>query len=411
MFSHFWRGRWPVIWAFVAVAVVFTAGWLVSGTVYGAWRFLGVPSMSPAFADLRTITHSIDCAAKGLDPYATGACDPWGRLYNYPSIWLKLGAIGISSASSDIIGALFIALLCATLLLIYDTRGVTSGVLAFAAVISPPALFAAERGNIDVLMFAASTMIFYLLAKQDDLRATLLLSGGIAFLAILKIYPIGGAALLVRRRLGFAGIALTGALTSGGLLCLSGLGELRTIASNTPQSTWLSYGDLPIFLIANNHGLLPAHPDIGTLRMIAAMTALAVAGTAILVSLRRPEMLNRVFPTFDPASAAGAVAMSGMAIFCASFVLGSNYDYRLVFLLGVLPVLLVAHDADRRLATMVAPATIVLFLWMSRISSLIPAPFEALDWLIFAAGVMWLTRSISQRERALAREPTGAAPA
>jgi hypothetical protein len=212
MRSHFWQGRWPVIWAFVAVAVVFAAGWLVSGTAYGAWRFLGVHSMSPAFADLRTITHSVDCVAKGLDPFTTGACDPWGRLYNYPSIWLKLGAIGISSASSNIIGVLFIALLGATLLLIYDTRTIMSGVLAFAAVISPPILFGVERGNIDILMFVASTMMFYLLAKQRDLRATLLLCGGIAFLAILKIYPIGGATLLAHRRLGFAGIALTGAL-------------------------------------------------------------------------------------------------------------------------------------------------------------------------------------------------------
>jgi hypothetical protein len=397
MRSHFWQGRWPVIWAFVAVAVVFAAGWLASGTVYGAWRFLGMPSMSPTFADLRTITHSVDCAAKGLDPFTTGACDPWGRLYNYPSIWLKLGAIGISSASSNIIGVLFIALLCATLLLIYDTRTVMSGILAFAAALSPPILFGVERGNIDVLMFVASTMLFYLLAKQNNLRATLLLCGGIAFLSVLKIYPIGGATLLAHRRWGLAGIALTGALTLSGLLGLGGLEELKTIALNTPQSTWLSYGDLPIFLIANNHGLLPAFFNIGRLRVVAAMTALAVAGIAILVSLRRPDILNCVFPALDPASRAGAVTVSGLSIFCASFVLGSNYDYRLVFLLAVLPVLLIAHDAERRVATMVAPVTIVLFLWMSRISSCIPVPFEVLDWLIFVTGVMWVTQTIFSR--------------
>jgi hypothetical protein len=256
-------------------------------------------------------------------------------------------------------------------------------------------------------MFVASTMIFYLLAKQSDLRATLLLCGGIASLAILKIYPIGGATLLAHRRWGFAGIALTGALTLSGLLGLGGLEELKTIALNTPQSTWLSYGDpqstwlsygdLPIFLIAKNHGLLPAFFDIGTLRVVAAMTAIAVAGIAILVSLRRPDILNRVFPALDPASRAGAVTVSGLSIFCASFVLGSNYDYRLVFLLAVLPVLLIAHDAERRVATLVAPATIVLFLWMSRISSHIPVPFEALDWLIFVTGVMWVTQTIFSR--------------
>ena len=78
-------------------------------------------------------------------------------------------------------------------------------------------------------------------------------------------------------------------------------------------------------------------------------------------------------------------------------MLGSNYDYRLVFLLAVLPVLLIAHDAERRVATMVAPVTIVLFLWMSRISSCIPVPFEVLDWLIFVTGVMWVTQTIFSR--------------
>ena len=65
-----------------------------------------------------------------------------------------------------------------------------SGILAFAAVLSPPILFGVERGNIDVLMFVASTMLFYLLAKQNNLRATLLLCGGIVFLSVLKIYPM-----------------------------------------------------------------------------------------------------------------------------------------------------------------------------------------------------------------------------
>ncbi len=49
------------------------------------------------------------------------------------------------------------------------------------------------------------------------------------------------------------------------------------------------------------------------------------------------------------------------------------------------------------MATIIAPATIVLFLWMSRISSRVPVPFEMLDWLIFVTGVMWLMRTILSR--------------
>jgi hypothetical protein len=400
MGQRFWRGRWPVVWAVVAVVIVFGLGWLVIGTFDRAWHFLGVPSMSPPFADLRTITHSIDCVAKGLDPFTIGACDPWGRLYNYPSIWLHLGAIGISSASSNLIGILFIALLCATLLLIYETRTVVSGIIAFAAVISPPTLLLVERGNIDVLMFSATVVASYYLAKRSGLCATLLQCGVIVLLAVLKIYPIGSATVLAHRRWGLAGIALTGALTMIGLLGLVGLEEIKTIAMNTPQVTYRSYGDVLIFLRANEYGLVPNVLSINTLRAIAAMTALSLAGIAILVSLRRPGILRSVLPALDPASTIGAVAMSCVSIFCFSFILGSNYNYRLVFLLGVLPVLLTAHDTERRAGTIVAPAAIVLFLWVSAVSwRHVVLPFEILDWSIFAIGVMWVSQAIFAQRR------------
>ena len=106
MRSHFWQGRWPVIWAFVAVAVVFAAGRLASGTVYGAWRFLGMPSMSPTFADLRTITHSIDAWRKASTPLPQAHAilgDDFIIIRRSGSS----SAIGISSASSNIIGVLF----------------------------------------------------------------------------------------------------------------------------------------------------------------------------------------------------------------------------------------------------------------------------------------------------------------
>jgi hypothetical protein len=336
-------------------------------------------------------------------------------LYNYPSVWLHLGAIGISSTSTNAIGGLFIILLCASLLLIYDTQTVASGILAFTAVISPPVLLGVERGNIDVLIFAASVMTLYLMAKRTGLGATVIQCGVIAFLTVLKIYPIAGATVLARRRLGYAGIALTGLVAAIGLLGLVGPGELRAIAQNTPQSIALSYGDMPIFLAAYEHGLLPAIFESGALRVIAGMTALALAGIAILLSLRCSGILRRVLPPLDPATATGAVAMSCVSVFCFSFLLGSNWDYRLVFLLGVLPALLTAHDNERQVWTLVPPGAIVLFLWASKVSWRILVPFEVLDWSLFVLGVMWLAQTVfaqqtvsSERTRKQEHAPSSA---
>jgi hypothetical protein len=345
---------------------------------------------------LHIVTYSIDCAAKGLNPFTTGACNPWGVLYNYPSFWLHLGTIGVSSTSTNALGVLFVALLCATLLLIYDTRTVASGILAFSAVIAPPILTLMERGNIDILMFAASVLTVMILAKQAGPGATLVQSGVFAFLAVLKIYPVAGATVLAHRRWGFAGIMLTGLLAVIGLLGLVGPKELTYIALNTPQSGVMSYGDMPIFLAAKDRGLLPATMEANILRVIASTTALTLAGISILFSLRHPGTL-RGLPTLDPASTTGAAAMACISVFCFSFLLGSNYFYRLVFLLGVLPVLLTAHDIERQARTLVLPGAIVVFLWASRASHHILLPFEALDWSLFVVGVMWLTKTVLAR--------------
>ncbi len=397
----FCRGRGAVGWAITGLAGVLIAAWLSTGSPYSAWRFLGVPFLSPAFADLRSITHALDCVANGVDPLTTNACDPFGRPFNYPSIWLRLGVLGISSASTDVIGFLFMALFWASLLLIYDTRTTASGLVAFAAAISPPVLLGLERGNIDVFIFATSVITVYFLAKRTGIGATLVQCATIACLAVLKIYPIAIATILARRRWGFTGIALTGALAAIGLLGLDGPEGLKTIARNTPNGTALSYGALPIFLSANDHGLLPEVFTSDTLHLISAGTALALAGIAILVALRQPGILRGILPGLDLASPNGAIALACVSIFCFSFLLGSNFDYRLIFLLGILPVLLAAHESEGRADTMIAPATIVLFLWASRFSTHFFVPFEIFDWSMFIISMMWAAQTVFARPSAL----------
>jgi hypothetical protein len=90
-----WQGRWSIVLAIATVSTIFAIGWLTTSSSYLAWRFLGVRSLLPAFADLRAGGGWIDCAEKGIDPYTNGVCDPWGRLNNLPSMWLHLGAVGI----------------------------------------------------------------------------------------------------------------------------------------------------------------------------------------------------------------------------------------------------------------------------------------------------------------------------
>jgi len=81
------------------LSVIFVACWIAIFTavmVFGwtaTWSHLGVPTLSPRFADMRTVQAGLDAAREGFNPQQHNPSDPWGRLMNYPSIWLTLGSI------------------------------------------------------------------------------------------------------------------------------------------------------------------------------------------------------------------------------------------------------------------------------------------------------------------------------
>lgn len=54
------------------------------------WQTLGLPSMSPPFADLRTVQGALATLAEGGDPRIANPGDPWGRAFNYPPVWLAV---------------------------------------------------------------------------------------------------------------------------------------------------------------------------------------------------------------------------------------------------------------------------------------------------------------------------------
>jgi hypothetical protein len=153
---------------------------------------------------------------------------------------------------------------------------------------------------------------------------------------------------------------------------------------------------MPIFLLASAHvsALSKLRPD--QIRVMGGVCALVLAAAAALLAWRRPAIVRRFLPPLDAASPTGSIAISSASIFCFTFLIGSNFDYRLIFLLGILPVLLVAYDAGPSLHTLIAPATIAIFLWsgeVSRISSrfyLLEVPVEVIDWVVFIGGAAWL---------------------
>jgi hypothetical protein len=368
-----------------------------------AWHRLGVNSQPVSFGDLRVITHSIPCAAAGGDPYRAGSCDAyWAAhpdptvpkltvLLNYPPVWLQIGRLGVSPRMTDALGmALALAAACAFFAMLRP-RTVTGGVLTLAAVLSPPVLLGVERGNIDLLVFAVVVLTILGTARRASVTRDLIRAVVIIALTVLKLYPLACVVLFAP--------ALRGWITSTAIACVA-IGvtiaaagsRLADVLHNTPVPSYPAFGALAgLVELAKYVGSGDGAPSV-EMRAIALLACVAVvAAVAAPVFARHgPRPLPALLPPAGHGDAHSDLALAGLAIFALCFVLGSSYDYRLIFLVCALPLLIDAYEMAPHWRKLCAPATIVGYMWLSRFSNYIFFSDQLISWTIFAVGGAWV---------------------
>jgi hypothetical protein len=398
----------PVLAAVLLVLAALFVGAHRRGSVYAAWRMLQIPSTTPLFADTRTVTDSIDCLAKGQDPYVTRACDPWHRLYNYPPIWLDARYLGVTSRSSNFIGmGLSILSVCA-LLLLFNARSWISAVIVFLAVTSPSLLFAVERGNIDQVIFFLLVIGFFWIEHRRAASKVYFSGLLIVLLTVLKIYPIVAATLFLRYRNGVMKALLVAVFAITALFLTSGH-RLPTIFANTPMEAEATFGGYPFFLTIIQHTVPSWRQAIEARPIIAKIGAILLGALAAAAGAIYGERFERFLPGIDFERARGCITVSCLAIFCFVFSAGANFDYRLIFLLGVLAYLVEDINEHVSLRSLPVAILILLLLWKPFRLSL---PHEVLDGTVFVIASAWLGNSLLSRRssRSTALTPSLVSP-
>lgn len=389
------RPKWPVLAGIATVLIALSIGTCIRGSLSAAWlTFVDFPT-NPLFTDTRTVTDSIDCVLAGKDPYVVTTFDPWRRVYNYPPIWLELRHLGITSRSSNLIGTMMAFATAATLLFLFNAQTWISAALIFFAVISPAVLFAVERGNIDQIIFFLLVFGLVLIDRQHESRRPFLKGLLIVLLTVLKIYPVAAVAIFVRNRKGILAATLTAVLSLTALLLTAGQ-RLAAIFENTPRDSLMTFGAIPFFLSINSPTFHRLVPMIQTHYNGASFGAILLGVPAMLAGAALGGRLDRFLPPIDRQSARGTIAIAGLAIFCFTFILGSNYDYRLIFLLPGLAYLV--EDLNQNISQRSVPAIllILLLLWKPMGLSSIG---EVADGLVFVLVSAWLGNSFLSRER------------
>ncbi len=328
-------GLWVLLAVLAVAAVPFATVFFsqLSELGYqGAWAaafgFYAIPTMLPMFADLRTITHGAECWVHGIDVYVIDPCDPWGRPTNYPPIWLEISkAIGVDSRWTVPIGGFFAASFGVAAIAFFGRRRMAwHGLVYGLALISPPVMLGIERGNPDIFIFTLIVIGLFLAFR--GYLAAVVATGVFAFATALKLFPIYSAAILLIRSGRAAMIAVAVVLFGAAYFTLNAE-YLASISANTSRGTLLSFGAEVIF-----NGLAASF-DWPALRGAATPTLFGVSAVAIGLGI----YIGRRNPAFLPLPRTrwGGGFAIGAAIYLFSFMVASNWDYRLSFVLLCIP--------------------------------------------------------------------------
>ena len=272
-----------------------------------SWSFIKIPAMNPIFADMRVVQGALKTELMGLNPYITNPGDPWNRIINYPSIWLDIAKIlNLENENFFLIfnlSVISIFLLICLLLLLK-----TKSYLFFFVIFSGSSLLGVERGNNDLLIFS----IIYFSTLLLPIYSFFFLS----LAAFLKIYPLA----LIFTLLNYKKILF--AFMIVGIFVFFYHGEdIIYLITNTPKSAGLSYGSSTISKALSKFGFNVNDYLITCVLIILIFLFYLMFKNKIKINIDKVN--DRTITSF----------LCGGLIYVGTFLLGKNFDYRLIFLI------------------------------------------------------------------------------
>ena len=384
------RGNRVLLYIIVC-GVLFLSLWVAIFGVPSFRKFWNMPQTPLIFPDTHTLITGAESHALGYDPMFENIADPYDREMNYPRIWQCLFWLPINRDHLVLLAGTFILLFFLGIFLFLKTIDTQTALFLGAVTFSPSAIFGLQSGNNDLVIF-----FFVALALRLGDRSKLWGSIAMFFAAILKVFPIFGLAqLLTEDKRDFWRILMP--LVALFLIyCWISLDDFRQIYSVTPRGRSGAYGVyvLPM-MIEKTLQKWTVFPELRT-RVIAAAPIFfyGVAGLILLISL------YALFGKNASSRPVTGVHISpfrvGACIYIGSFLLASNWNYRMIFLIFTIPQLFAwLSIADIRLSRIlrITLAGILFSCWSMFIQGILGSYIFILDeianWIVFS-GLIYL---------------------
>jgi len=295
------------------------------------WQLWKVPTVMPSFIDFRLIPGSAESFRNGFEPTIKNPGDPRERIFNYPAFWRIFFYTGITLNDTVWIVVSMLVLFFVGVFLFPQAITVLDALAMLFVIFSPASMLLYERGNVDLIVFFLCAMT--ILATDYSPYTT---SALLVFAMIVKLYPFFGVIVLLKEsKLKFIALFLG---------CFAVLAAYLYVTSKSVKASWdltmrgdhISYGADVLFLRYNQYfskllGISEISPAFKYGPIFLAFILIIFAGVA--------GIINRNPLTSSSPRNLAAFRM-GASIYVGTFLLGNNWDYRLAFLILVMPQIL-----------------------------------------------------------------------
>ena len=344
---------------------------LVSWSTYhNRWGHLFSDWHEIRYTDLRPITANLSCLLSDPTWSIDGpSCDPWQRPLNYPSLWLTIFRyLGLDDQRVLLAGILISIMTILGLAILFSVirDSFTGLLLGVVLSISPPVFFVIERGNVDGAIFFI-LIVASLLITSRALSLRLIGSTLIVLAGILKVFPIGsllvfifwqnGSRIHAKVRILFTGISAI-------LIATYLIPQAKRMFSGTPSFPAMQFGvrTLPIEIFE----CIPKDKSFGycswssSIEYAIGFALILACFIGVLVLNRLSTQSRLVFQQYFSTLLKSQLQLSMFVIFAGAFsftfFLGSNWYYRLIFLI---PIALISIASKTQLGYLISAGVLI----------------------------------------------------
>ena len=381
---------------------------------FQTWKLWKVPTYEETFLDFRLIPGSVESFKNGFEPTVKNAYDPHHRIFNYPFFWRLFFYTGITQEDTIWVSISMIVLFFIGVFLFPEKLSISGAVGMLLVLFSPASMLLYERGNVDLFVFFICVM-----AVLATSYSAYLATGLILFAAIMKLFPILGLAALLResKRKFFwlSGASVLVLLT----YMIITWDSVKASWTKTMRGDGLSYGTNILttryeLQLTQTLSQWFSSPQIKILLQYGLLAAaLVLLLVFVVLALRDREEVDIL------AERNLAAFRMGAAIYVGTFLLGNNRDYRLAFLVILVPQLVEWMRSSRKAYRLAAISSMVLVLlscwhlWIKELPAVSilysvddPKRFwvildEIFNWILFACLAYLLFASAPEWVKAL----------